>query len=94
MYETNIIPRESEFYGYIEKINEPVVGTNGAMKIKITKMYDPASQKENEHTSTILSTIPLNEAEFVFTSEDGKTKETEERAENEYKRNWESGKQR
>ena len=25
---------------------------------------------------------------------DGKTKETEERAENEYKRNWESGKQR
>ena len=36
------------------------------IKIKITKMYDPASQKENEHTSTILSTIPLNEAEFVL----------------------------
>ena len=41
MYETNIIPRESEFYGYIEKINEPVVGTNAAMKIKITKMIMP-----------------------------------------------------
>lgn len=41
MYETNIIPRGSEFYGYIEKINEPVVGTNAAMKIKITKMIMP-----------------------------------------------------
>ena len=37
MYETNIIPRDTEFYGYIEKINEPVVGTNASMKIKITK---------------------------------------------------------
>lgn len=41
MYETNIIPRETEFFGYIEKINEPVVGTNAAMKIKITKMIMP-----------------------------------------------------
>lgn len=41
MHETNIIPRETEFYGYIEKINEPVVGTNAAMKIKITKMILP-----------------------------------------------------
>lgn len=38
MYETNIIPRDTEFYGYIEKINEPVVGTNASMKIKITKL--------------------------------------------------------
>lgn len=38
MYETNIIPRDSEFYGYIEKINEPVIGTNASMKIKITKL--------------------------------------------------------
>jgi hypothetical protein len=38
MYETNIIPRETEFYGYIEKINEPVIGTNASMKIKITKI--------------------------------------------------------
>lgn len=41
MYETNIIPRETAFYGYIEKINEPVVGTNAAMKIKITKLIMP-----------------------------------------------------
>lgn len=38
MYETNIIPRNTEFYGYIEKINEPVVGTNASMKVKITKI--------------------------------------------------------
>lgn len=38
MYETNIIPRNTEFYGYIEKINEPVVGTNAAMRVKITKL--------------------------------------------------------
>ena len=38
LHETNIIPRGTEFYGYIEKINAPVVGTNAAMKIKITKM--------------------------------------------------------
>lgn len=38
MYETNIIPRDTEFYGYIEKINEPVVGTNASMRIKITKL--------------------------------------------------------
>ena len=41
MYETNILPRETVFYGYIEKINEPVVGTNAAMKIKITKLILP-----------------------------------------------------
>lgn len=34
----NVIPQNTEFYGYIEKINAPVVGTNAAMKIKITKM--------------------------------------------------------
>jgi hypothetical protein len=38
MYETNIIPRGTEFYGYIEKINEPVIGTNSSMKIKIIKL--------------------------------------------------------
>ena len=38
MYETNIIPRDTEFYGYIEKIHEPIVGTNSSMKIKITKL--------------------------------------------------------
>lgn len=41
MYETNILPRNTEFYGYIEKINEPVIGTNASMKIKITKILLP-----------------------------------------------------
>lgn len=41
MYETNIIPRNTEFYGYIEKINEPVIGTNASMKVKITKIIMP-----------------------------------------------------
>ncbi len=36
--ETNVIPRGTEFYGYIEKINEPIVGTNAALKIKITQL--------------------------------------------------------
>lgn len=38
MYDSNVIPRDTEFYGYIEKINEPVIGTNASMKIKITKL--------------------------------------------------------
>ncbi len=38
LHETNVIPRDTEFYGYIEKINEPIVGTNAAMRIKITKL--------------------------------------------------------
>ena len=38
LYETNIIPKETEFYGYIEKINEPVVGTNASMIVKINKL--------------------------------------------------------
>ena len=38
LYETNVIPRETEFDGYIEKINAPVVGTNASMVIKIVKL--------------------------------------------------------
>lgn len=38
LYETNVIPKETEFYGYIEKINEPVLGTNASMTIKLTKL--------------------------------------------------------
>lgn len=38
LYEINIIPRDTEFYGYIEKINEPVIGTNASMVIKINKL--------------------------------------------------------
>ncbi len=38
LYETTVIPRETEFYGYLEEIKDPVVGTNASMKIKITRM--------------------------------------------------------
>lgn len=38
LHETNIIPKGTEFFGYIEKINEPVIGTHASMKIKVTKM--------------------------------------------------------
>lgn len=41
MYETNIIPKDTELFGYIEKLNEPVVGTNASMVIKITNMVLP-----------------------------------------------------
>lgn len=38
LHETNIIPKGSELYGYVEDIHEPVVGTHASMKIKITKL--------------------------------------------------------
>ena len=38
LWETNIIPKNTEFYGYIEKINEPIIGTNASMIIKINKL--------------------------------------------------------
>jgi len=38
LYETTVIPEKTEFYGYIEKINEPVIGTNASMVIKVTKL--------------------------------------------------------
>lgn len=38
LYETKIIPSQTEFFGYIEKLNEPIVGTNASMVIKITKL--------------------------------------------------------
>lgn len=38
IHETNIIPKDTAFYGYIEKINAPIIGTNASMKIRITKM--------------------------------------------------------
>jgi hypothetical protein len=39
--DTKVIPENSEFYGYIEKINEPIVGTNASMRVKITKLILP-----------------------------------------------------
>lgn len=41
LYDSNIIPKNTEFFGYVEKINEPIVGTNGAMVIKVTKFKLP-----------------------------------------------------
>lgn len=41
MHETNIIPENSEFYGYVEQLHEPVVGTNASMMIKIVKVVLP-----------------------------------------------------
>ncbi len=38
LHDTNIVPRGTEFYGYIEKIHAPVIGTNASMKIRISKM--------------------------------------------------------
>lgn len=38
LYETNIIPANTEFLGYIEKLNEPIVGTNASMVIKVAKL--------------------------------------------------------
>lgn len=45
MYETIVVPENSEFWGYIEKVNLPVVGTNGSMKIKLVKMITPNGQE-------------------------------------------------
>ena len=41
LHETIVLPRETIFHGYIEKINEPIVGTHASMKIKITKLVMP-----------------------------------------------------
>jgi len=37
-FETKIIPKGTVFYGYIEKKNEPVIGTHASMVVRITKM--------------------------------------------------------
>ena len=41
IFDKNIIPEGTKLKGYIEKKNEPVRGTNGAMKVFINKMYLP-----------------------------------------------------
>jgi len=38
MYDMDVLPKDTEFFGYVEKVNEPVVGTNGSMVIKLTKV--------------------------------------------------------
>lgn len=37
-FETKIIPKGTMFYGFIEKKNEPVIGTHASMVVRITKM--------------------------------------------------------
>ena len=37
-FETVIIPKGTVFYGHIEKKNEPIIGTNASMVVRITKM--------------------------------------------------------
>ena len=39
LYNKNIIPEGTRLSGFIEKKNEPVIGTNAAMKVFINKMY-------------------------------------------------------
>ena len=41
MYETKIVAEDTIFEGYIEKMNEPVVGTNASLIIRISKMILP-----------------------------------------------------
>lgn len=41
MHDTNIIPLNTAFIGYVEDVHDPVVGTNASMKIKIIKMVLP-----------------------------------------------------
>jgi hypothetical protein len=41
LYESKVIPKDCVFHGFVEKRNMPVIGTNGAMKIKIDKIEFP-----------------------------------------------------
>ena len=39
--DTNVVPMNTVFYGFVEDLHEPVIGTNGSMKIRIVKMVYP-----------------------------------------------------
>lgn len=41
LFNKNVIPKGTKLSGYIEKKNEPIRGTNAAMKVFINKMYLP-----------------------------------------------------
>ena len=47
LHETNIIPKDTVFTGYVETINEPIVGTHASMRIKITKLKLPDGYEEH-----------------------------------------------
>ena len=38
MYNKNVIPEGTKLIGYIDKKNEPIIGTHGAMRVFINKM--------------------------------------------------------
>ncbi len=39
LYNKNVIPQGTKLSGYIDKKNEPVIGTNAAMRVFVNKMY-------------------------------------------------------
>ncbi len=39
--DTNIVPVNTAFTGYVEDVHDPIVGTNSSFKVKITKMILP-----------------------------------------------------
>ena len=39
LYNKNIIPEGTRLTGYIDKKNEPIIGTNAAMRVFVNKMY-------------------------------------------------------
>ena len=41
LYNKNIIPQGTKLTGFIEKKNEPIIGTNAAMRVFVNKMYLP-----------------------------------------------------
>ena len=41
LYNKNVIPQGTVLTGYIDKKNEPIIGTNAAMKVFVNKMYLP-----------------------------------------------------
>ena len=41
VFNTNVLPQGSKLTGYIEKKNEPIRGTNAAMKVFLNKLYLP-----------------------------------------------------
>ncbi|MBQ2611816.1 hypothetical protein IJF81_05415 [bacterium] len=45
MYDRTVIPENAEFYGYVEKVNLPIIGTNASMKIKVVNMVLPGGQQ-------------------------------------------------
>ena len=38
MHDTNIIPKETQIYGYVEELHDPVVGTNASFKVRVSKL--------------------------------------------------------